>query len=224
MAAVEAYRTLRTNLQFGGLSESHHSLLVTSAGVGEGKSLTLSNLGIALAQTGKRVILVDADLRRPSLHRFFNADAGQGLTTVLQNGATLESTVRPTSVENLLVLPAGPLPPNTAELLASERMSDLLAELKERADVVLLDSPPVLAVSDASLLAGKVDGVLVVIDTRQTRREALWRTKEALDEVGARIMGAVLNRARADERHTYYRHYSMGGSRAGKQAPPSITQ
>ena len=195
----EAYRTLRTNLEFFSLDEPVRTLVVTSPGAKDGKSTVLANLAVALAQGGKRVILVDCDLRRPTQHTMFGLDNATGLTTMmLDEAAQSKPPLRETPVDGLRVLTAGPLPPNPAELLGSRRMKETLAALLKKADVLLFDAPPVLAVTDALVLAVRTDGVLLVVKAGGTTREHVEQAKERLERVNARIVGAVLNNAPTD--------------------------
>lgn len=196
-AQTEAYRSLRTNLDFFSLDYPLRTLLITSAAPEEGKSTTLANLGVTYAQGGKRVVLVDCDLRRPQLHEIFGLSNNVGLTTVIL-GHDAALPVQATDVANLQVMTSGPLPPNPADLLASKRMDDLLARLHEQADLVLLDSPPVIAVTDAAVLAAKVDGVLLVVNAGHTKREHAQRAKDLLAKVNARLVGAILQNAAID--------------------------
>ncbi len=197
--AAEAYRTLRTNLTFAGLDKPIETLVVTSPAPGEGKSTTLANLAVTMAQGERRTILVDADLRRPSLHEIFEVPNSQGLTTMfVDQDALKEPPLAETGVENLLLLPSGPLPPNPADLLGSRRMEQVIAALRERADLVLFDAPPVIAVTDAAVLGTKVDGVLLVVRAGHTRREHAQRAKELLERVHVRVIGAVLTNAPVD--------------------------
>ncbi len=196
-AQAEAYRSLRTNLEFSSLDHPLRTLLVTSAAPDEGKSTTLANLGVISAQAGKRVILIDCDLRRPALHEAFGLGNNVGVTTaVLSSEAPLP--LQATGVPNLQVMTSGPLPPNPSEVLGSARMNTLLQQLTADADLVLLDAPPVIAVTDAVLLATKVDGVLLVIRAGQTKREHAERARDLLAKVNARLVGAVLNNAALD--------------------------
>jgi len=195
----EAYRTLRTNLEFSSLDEPVRTLVVTSPGAEEGKSTVLANLAVTLAQGGKQVILLDCDLRRPTQHTLFGLDNATGLTTMmLAEDAWSDPPLRQTPVDGLRVLPAGPTPPNPAELLGSRRMKETMAALLEQADVLLFDAPPVLAVTDALVLAVQTDGVLLVVKAGGTRREHIQQAKERLERVNARIVGAVLNNAPTD--------------------------
>lgn len=205
---AEAYRILRTNLQFSALDNPPRTLMTTSPNPGEGKSTTLANLGVVMAQQGQRVILVDTDLRRPTLHRFFELPNSVGLTTaLLQANPVADGFVQPTRIENLQVLTSGPLPPNPAELIGSERFKALLEDLKQHADVVLLDSPPVLAVTDAAILARQVDGVLMIVEAGGTRRPLATSAKDALEKVGAKVLGVALNRLRPRGDGYYYYYY-----------------
>lgn len=191
---AEAYRRLRTNLEFASLDSSLRTLLVTSAGPDEGKSTTLSNLAVSIAQAGRRVILVDGDLRHPRLHELFGLDNRQGLTTVVGQ-ASGDIPLQESGVNGLRVLAAGPLPDIPADLIASPAVETLIATLREQADIVLFDAPPVVTVTDAAVLASKVDGVLLVINAGRTRREYAQRAKALLAQVHARVVGAVLTNA-----------------------------
>jgi non-specific protein-tyrosine kinase len=213
----EAYRVLRTNLQFAAVGHSLDTLMVTSPGPGEGKSMTAGNLAAALAQSGRRVILVDGDLHRPRQHRVFGLRNNTGVTTALiaDLAGSLDDILQDTVVPGLRVLTSGPLPPNAAELLGSVRMRELLADLHTRAEVVVIDSPPVTALSDAAVLATQTDGVLLVLDAGKTRREVAKRATDALGRVHARVIGVLLNRmpARGAGYYYYYRYedyYTVG--------------
>lgn len=195
----EAYRTLRTNLDFASLDEALKTLVVTSAGVGEGKSTTLANLATVLAQAGRKVILVDADLRRPTMHQIFGLTNEVGLTTVMMDNSALTSPpVQETGVEGLSVLTSGPLPPNPADLMGSRRMEEVVGTLAELADQVFFDTPPVVAVTDAAVLATKVDGVLLVVGAGKTRRELARSAVQRLEQINARLVGTVLTGVRMD--------------------------
>ncbi len=203
-AVSEAYRTLRTNIQFSSLDRALRTILITSTVAEEGKSTTLANLAVTFAQGGNRTIAVDSDLRRPSLHRLFGVPNEAGLTTMVleeRNDLLLQST----DVPNLSVLPSGPLPPNPSELLASRRMERIVEILKAEADFVLFDCPPIVAVSDAAVLAPRVDGVLLVVSSGKTKRDSAARAKAQLETVNANIIGAVLNNVKGDRNlYTYY--------------------
>ncbi len=195
---AEAYRTLRTNIQFSSFERSVRALLITSPGIGEGKSTTAANLAVVNAEAGLKVILVDADLRRPSLHTLFGLAQTPGFSTALLAGASEAIPLQETAVPGLRLLASGVLPPNPSALISSQRCLDLLEALRAQADLVLIDSPPVLAVSDASMLATRCDGVVLVISSGQTTRDAARRAKLQLDKVGATLIGPVLNRVPLD--------------------------
>jgi non-specific protein-tyrosine kinase len=193
----EAYRTLRTNLSFYSLDNPIRSLVVTSPAVGEGKSTTVANLAVTLAQSGRRTILVDCDLRRPSLHTLFNLNSEPGLTNIVL-GQEETPPLQQTSVPNLWLLSSGPKPPNPADLLGSKKVDQVIETLTETADIVLFDAPPVIVVTDAAVLGAKVDGVLLVISAGKTRREHAERAKEMLEKAKVRIVGVTLTNAPKD--------------------------
>lgn len=206
-AAAEAYRTLRTNLGFAALDTESRLLLVTSTSPSEGKSMTAANLGVVLAQAGSRVLLVDCDLRRPSLHKVFGTGNGSGLTNVVVKGEDPSPYIRETGVPGLKLLPSGPLPPNPAEIVGSERMKGLWPRLLGEFDYVLVDSPPVLAVTDSVLLAGQVHGVILVVWAGATRVDVVKEAKERLERANARILGVVLNKVPVSSRGYHYHYY-----------------
>jgi capsular exopolysaccharide synthesis family protein len=212
---VEAYRALRTNVQFSLVGNPSASLLVTSAGPKEGKSTTLANLGAVMAQAGKKIILADTDLRRPTLHEFFEVPREPGLTDLfLDEEPRVHDYLRETGIPGLRLLPSGALPPNPSELLSSPQASKIFEEMKAQADVVLFDSPPVLAVTDATILSTKVRGVLLVLDAGTTRTDVARQGQEALTQVGASILGVVLNRQKKGRGGYYhYYYYSKDGQR-----------
>ncbi len=197
--AAEAYRTLRTNIDFSSLDRSIHTLLVASVAPHDHKSITAANLAVTLAQGDKQTILVDADVRRPALHALFGLNNERGLTSLFIDAkGPIEPALQAVNVPNLQVLPSGPLPPNPAELLGSQRMLDVIEALKSRADIILFDAPPVIAVTDASVLGTRVDGVLLVVQAGQTRREQAKRAKQQLEKLHIRVIGAVLSGASLD--------------------------
>jgi non-specific protein-tyrosine kinase len=201
--ASEAYRALRTNLSFYSLDEPVRTLVVTSPSPDDGKSLTAANLAVTMAQGGMRTILVDCDLRRPSLHTFFDLNNEPGLTNLVLD-ETAEPPLRMTGVDNLWLLPSGPKPPNPADLLGSKRMDQIVATLLNMADVVIFDAPPVLAVTDAAVLGSKLDGALLVVNSGKTRRDHAARAKEVLEKARARIIGATLTNAPKDSMAVSY--------------------
>ncbi len=202
----EAYRTLRTNLEFSSLDRPIKTMVVTSPGPEEGKSTTLANLAVTLAQAEKKVVLVDCDLRRPSQHQIFGLKNGAGLTTmVVDDEAMTNPPLQETEVPGLWLLASGPIPPNPSELLGSRRMKEIIDILSQRADIVLFDAPPIIAVTDAAVLSSKVDGVLLVINAGGTKRDHAERAKALLEKVNAHLVGAVLNNVKIDTSlHRYY--------------------
>jgi len=211
---AESYRELRTNLQFLTVDRALRSIVVTSASPREGKTLTVANLAITMAQAGKRVIAVDADLRRPNLGDVFGVRDGAGLTSVIAGAVQLDQVLVTTRTRGLRLLPSGPIPPNPAELLASERMKGIMAALEERADVVIYDSPPVGAVTDAAILAGACDGALLVVGVGKVSHKQARRAKELLANVKANILGVVLDGAGSErDKGYYYYYYSESGER-----------
>jgi capsular exopolysaccharide synthesis family protein len=207
-AVAEAFRMLRTNLQFATLDKPAQTLMVAAPGSAEGKTSVLANLAVTLAQSGKKVIVVDTDLRRSSLHGMFDLlnDIGFSNLLLAQN-PDVAGYLQGNKVEGLKVLAAGPSPQNPADLLGSSRISFLIEKLKKEADIVLFDSAPVLAVADATIMAPKVDGVILVVNSGSTRPEALAETKNILSKGNARILGVVLNRVEKEGSGSYYYHY-----------------
>ncbi|MGL5577407.1 MAG: CpsD/CapB family tyrosine-protein kinase [Sarcina sp.] len=190
--AAEAYKTLRTNIQYSSYNENLKTLLVTSANPQEGKSVTAGNLAISFAQDNKKVIIIDCDLRRPTIHKKFNISNENGLTELLLRRKEAKECIQ-TYLENLDVITSGHIPPNPSEMLGSDNMTKLLEELKERYDYVIIDTPPVLAVSDAQVIATKTDGVVFVVKSAGTKKEEIIQAKANLDKVNAKIVGSVLN-------------------------------
>jgi succinoglycan biosynthesis transport protein ExoP len=206
---AEAYRILRTNIEFNRKTPDANCLSVVSGGAGEGKSTTMVNLAYVCAQGGYNVLLIDADLRRPSLHTHFDVSHATGLTNYLTTDIRLEDVVQRTPVENLFFLPSGLLPADSAGLLNSQRMVDLIADVKSRFDLVLIDSPPILGVSDASVLANLADMTMIVVQHRKLPRHMLMRVKQSVENVGGKVVGVVLNNVdlRSDAQYQYYTSY-----------------
>lgn len=200
----EQYRTVRTNLDFASVDEELHSILVTSSGPSEGKSLTAANLAVAFAQQEKKVLLIDADLRKPTVHYTFQVNNLKGLSGLLVSDQPIEDVITKTDIENLDLITSGPLPPNPSELLGSKRMKTILSELKELYDVILFDTPPVLAVTDAQVLTNIVDGTILVIRSKQTEREGAMKAKELLAQSHAKLLGVVLNDVEKTKKNYYY--------------------
>jgi len=220
----EAYRVLRSNIRFAKIDNPSASLLVTSPGPEEGKTTTAANLAVVLAQAGQKVILVDSDLRRPTLHTFFGLDNHVGLTDLLVDGVELSDRVlKPTGQDGLRLVSSGHLPPNPSELLGSDSMRNMLHQLEEQADVVVLDSPPLLAVADASILGSLLGGAILVVQAGKTRNEAARRAKDALENSGVKLLGVVVNRIsrRGGTYGYYYHYYSEDGGRRKRRKKPS---
>jgi polysaccharide biosynthesis transport protein len=208
--AAESYRSLRTSLQFVRQEGKIRSIVVTSPGADEGKTATLANLGVVFAQ-GERVVLVSCDLRRPRIGAFFELDEEDGLTNVLLGQRRLEQVLLPVpGHDGLSLLPAGPIPPNPAELLNGARARNVFADLSKRFDLVLVDSPPMLPVTDAAILSQHVDATLMLAAAGQTRRGDLHRAVEKLDQAGTKVLGLVLNKVSRQTGRSY--GYSYGYS------------
>jgi polysaccharide biosynthesis transport protein len=210
-AAAEAYRTLRANVDFTAVDAPVRTLLVTSAVPSEGKTVTAANLAIAFALAGRRVLLVDADLRRPGIHTIFNLPNTEGLTTLLyRDEANVDLIAHSNLHERLRVLTSGPLPPNPAELAGSERMHRVFERIKATADILIVDSSPLQAVTDSAILGSYMDGTLLVIDSSRTHRATIRQAREVLAKANARVIGVVLNRVanrRYAEDHPYSTYY-----------------
>ena len=192
-SSAESYRKLMTNLMYSASRPGLRVVVVTSASAGEGKTTTVSNLAVAFAQQGRRVVLIDADLRRARVHDVFGLGLEPGLTDVLVGNASLEQSMRPSGIAGLSIIPAGTLPPNPLEFLGGERMHDLLGTLRERFDVVLIDTPPVLVTADAALMGVQADGVVLVVRAGKSERVAARHAVEQIVHLGGRMLGAVLN-------------------------------
>ncbi|MCD2440998.1 polysaccharide biosynthesis tyrosine autokinase [Agromyces sp. SYSU K20354] len=203
-SAAESFRQVRSGLRFASASHETRSLAITSSVPAEGKTWLAANLSFVLAETGKRVLLVDADLRKPRVADTFGLVGAVGLTTVLIDAIPLRSAVQAWPRSSLEILPSGAVPPNPAELLASERMKEIIQQLVDAYDLVVIDTAPVEAVADATMIAQQVDSVLIVADTRRVRRAQLASTIAVLERTGAHISGVVLNRVKARPRDSYY--------------------
>lgn len=201
----EQFRTIRTNIQFSMVDEDMKSIVVTSAGPGSGKSIVSANLAATFASEDKRVLLVDADLRKPTVHKTFHVRNNDGLTTLLTDrGAQLENMIYHTHVDGLYALTSGVIPPNPAELLGSKRMNELMKELEEEFDLIIYDMPPIIAVTDAQVMASKVDGTIFVLPKGQASKEEVLKSKDLLDMVNANVLGAVFNRVEKSSDSYYY--------------------
>ncbi len=205
---TEAFRGLRTNLQFASVDRPLRRLLVTSVGPGEGKSTVVANLAVVMAQAGLRVAVIDGDLRRPMQHRLFDRPNRYGLSEALvQDSLHLNGALQPSDVHDLSVMGTGALPPNPAELLGSKKMTSMFALIAGQVDHVIVDSPPVSAVTDAVILASQMDGVILVVEAGKTRMGPALQVKEQLERVGAKLLGVVLNKVPIGRDGYYYSHY-----------------
>jgi capsular exopolysaccharide synthesis family protein len=218
--AAEAYRVLRANLHYANPDSPLRKVMITSAGAGEGKSTTIANLGLCFAQAGSSVLVIDADLRRPSLHTLFREPVNPGLSSYLAGDSLLEAVIQKTAVPNLSMVTSGTIPPNPAELLASRRMREFLETAAERFEVVLVDTPPVLAVSDPCILAPLMDGVILLVASGSPH-PSLRRAKDQLGAVGAKVVGAVINRFDARAAGYSKRYYDSYNSYYGRETRSS---
>nr|WP_235950815.1 CpsD/CapB family tyrosine-protein kinase [Heyndrickxia shackletonii] len=203
---TEQYRLLKNNIQFSSVDKEIKTIVVTSPEPADGKTTTSANLSIVLAQQGKRVILVDSDLRKPSVHYSFNISNLHGLTNVLTREISLENAILKTHIHNLEVLTSGPIPPNPSELLESKAMELLIYQLHSGFDYVVFDTPPILAVSDSQILANKCDGVIMVVSSGKTRKDAALKSKNILLQANARLIGVVMNGIEQKRREDYYQY------------------
>lgn len=210
---AEAYKTLRTNIQYSSFDKEMKTILITSAEIAEGKSTTARNIAITFAQSEKKVILVDCDLRKPSVHKNFGVFNYDGVSEVLLGKATLDECVRKHN-ENLYFLTSGKIPPNPSEMLASAVMTTLIEKLKEEFDLIILDAAPLKVVTDAQILSTKVDGTILVVRAAVTKKESAIEAKNLLNKVGANVIGAVLYGAEGKRSREYYDYYY--GSRSSK--------
>ena len=200
---AEQYRTIRTNIEFSSVQTHLRSILVTSSVPGEGKSFSAANLAAVFAQQEKKVLLVDADLRKPTIHETYQLENVQGLTNVLVGNASLGDTVQKTLIDNLYVLTSGPTPPNPAELLSSKAMGELIQEMYSRYSLVIFDSPPLLAVADGQVLANQTDGSVLVVLSGKTKMDTVQKAKDALQQSKAKLLGALLNKKKIKKTEPY---------------------
>lgn len=203
---AEAYRTLRTNLGFADMDNPPRSIMVSSTDPQDGKSTVVANLAVVMAQTGKKVLLVDCDLRKPVQHRIFHVENHRGFTNCLVQKLDVKGVVHEGLAGNLSLLSSGPVPPNPAEILASEQVRKLWPVLLKEYDYVFIDSPPLLAVADASIIAAQVDGVLLVVRSAATRIDLAREAKSQILKANARLLGVVLNQVKVN-RHNYQYYY-----------------
>jgi capsular exopolysaccharide synthesis family protein len=200
----EQYRTIRTNIQYSSIDSEIRAMMVTSSGPGEGKSTTAANLAVTFAQLGKKVLLVDGDLRKPTVHHTFAVNNQVGFTTVLTKQASLEKAVVETEEQDLYILTSGPIPPNPAELLSSKSMELFIEEAKQEFDYVIFDTPPLLAVADPQILANQCDGSILVVYSERTEIEPAKKSKELLENAKGKLLGVVLNHKELKNNDYYY--------------------
>lgn len=200
---AEQYRTIRTNIEFSSVQTHLRSILVTSSVPGEGKSFSAANLAAVFAQQEKKVLLVDADLRKPTIHETYQLENVQGLTNVLVGNASLGETVQKTLIDNLYVLTSGPTPPNPAELLSSKAMGELIQEMYSLYSLVIFDSPPLLAVADGQILANQTDGSVLVVLSGKTKMDTVQKARDALQQSKAKLLGALLNKKKIKKTEHY---------------------
>lgn len=205
---AEQYRTIRTNIEFMAVDREIQAILVTSATQGEGKSTTSSNLAVAYAQQGKNVLIIDTDMRRPTVHYTFRVANGLGLSSLLTRQAEKDKAILPTKVDNLSILTAGPIPPNPAELLSSRAMEHLTEQLREEFDIIIFDAPPLLQVADSRITSKLTDGVVLVVGCTTSDRQRVLKAKEQLELAEAKILGVVLNRRELTDDSAYQYYYS----------------
>jgi len=198
---------LRTNVEYSAIDQTLQVIVVTSSKPGEGKSTTCANLAVAYAQTSKKVLLIDADMRKPSQHHLFGKSNRLGLTTALFRQKELQDVIQQTNTDDLAIISAGPTPPNPSELLASKRMAALLETARERYDVVIIDTPPLMYVTDAQIAAAQSDGVILVVEAGKVKKDVALRAKASLDHVKARLIGVVLNNVPRKHSDSYYYYY-----------------
>ena len=204
----EQYRAIRTNIEYSNVDQNTKTILVTSSDKNEGKTTTVSNLAVSFANLNKKVLLIDCDLRNPSIHKMFRLNNIYGLTDILAKDRAVDKCIQKTELENLYVLTAGSTPPNPAEILSSEKMKNLIEDLKNIYDYIFIDTPPIGLVTDAGALSSFIDGVVLVVKSESVEKKYLEETKKKLDAVDARILGAILNSYKSEQKdYNYYSYY-----------------
>ncbi len=219
--AAEAFRTLRTNIQYSSIDNEIKTMMVTSAGPAEGKSTTLCNLALTFAHTEKKVLIIDCDMRKPSVHKKMRLSNKAGVSNYLAGEVEINDIIQVYD-RNVYVIPSGTVPPNPSEILASRKMKAFIEKAKEKFDYILIDAPPVIAVTDAQVLASSVDGVILVIASKQAEKEAVVQAHDLLKKVGANILGTVLTKTELSSRKgygysNYYYYYGEDEKKAKKK-------
>ncbi|MCX7920945.1 MAG: CpsD/CapB family tyrosine-protein kinase [Clostridia bacterium] len=208
----EAYRVLRTNIQFCGFDKKIKTLTITSCTHGEGKTTTAINLALSMAKSGMKVLLVDADLRKPMLMKHLGSNNFTGLSNLISGNSNFDEVTNATNVKNFYFIACGPKPPNPAEIIGSANFTDFLKQAEEQFDVVIIDSPPLGSVIDCAIIAAQTDGTLIVIESNAVEYRNAQRVKEQLEKANARILGVVLNKVEKSDYRNYYSNYSDFGS------------
>lgn len=214
---AEAYRVIRTGIQFAQAGKELQTIALTSCTPNEGKSTTIANLAVVLTQAGKSVLLIDCDMRNPNVHKNFNLSNKVGLSSCISMGTALSDAVQKTSIEGLYALTGGVIPPNPSELLGSEQMKNVLQRAKEQYDYVLIDTPPVMPVTDALIVGRFVDGMILVIASAEVKVEMARDVKNQLVNAGANILGVVLNKVRSEHHGYGYGYYYYYGSKEAEK-------
>ena len=204
----EQYREIRTNIEYSNVDQNTKTILVTSSDKNEGKTTTVSNLAVSFANLNKKVLIIDCDLRNPSIHKMFRLNNIYGLTDILAKDRAVDKCIQETELKNLYVLTAGAIPPNPAEILSSDKMKNLIEDLKNIYDYIFIDTPPIGLVTDAGALSSFIDGVVLVVKSESIEKKYLEETKKKLDAVDARILGAILNSYKSEQKdYDYYSYY-----------------
>ena len=204
----EQYRAIRTNIEYSNVDQNTKTILVTSSDKNEGKTTTVSNLAVSFANLNKKILLIDCDLRNASIHKMFRLNNIYGLTDILAKDRAVDKCIQETELKNLYVLTAGATPPNPAEILSSEKMKNLIEDLKNIYDYIFIDTPPIGLVTDAGVLSSFIDGVVLVVKSESVEKKYLEETKKKLDAVDARILGAILNSYKSEQKdYNYYSYY-----------------
>ncbi len=218
----ESYKMFRTNLNYVNIDQENKVVLFTSTTSEEGKTTSIANTAISIAQTGKKVLLVECDLRKARVHEVFNMAQAPGLTNLLADKKVLSEVVKPLKdLQNLHILTSGPLPPDPSEMLSSHTFEMLIEGAKAEYDTILIDAPPVLTVTDAAILSKLVDGVILIVAMKETKKEAAKKAKKALEQVGANILGVLITKAEINKKSAYYYYYGSGKKK--KRKPKTIT-